>query len=208
LHLLLRTLPDLSRRRAEIDVRAALRREESEPRECRWQEQGLIIIATAGWSIPRACATRLPGDGTHLGRYARVLRGTEIDTSFYRDHAPATYARWAKQTPRHFRFAVKLPGRITHAGGLRAARRPLQEFLAGVAGLGRRLGPLIVQLPPSLGFEARVARTFFTVFRELHAGAVACEPRHAGVVCPRQYRRRRRHAERAADAGDDVTRPA
>lgn len=138
-----------------------------------------LIVATAGWSIPRACARRFPGEGTHLQRYARVLRGVEIDTSFYRDHSHDTYARWARQTPRGFRFAVKLPRRITHDGRLRAARRPLQEFLEGLAGLGRRLGPLVVQLPPSLPFEMRVARGFFALLRECHAGPVVCEPRHA-----------------------------
>lgn len=139
----------------------------------------MIVIATAGWSIPRACAKRFPGEGIHLQRYARVLRGVEIDSSFYRNHASATYGRWAQQTPRTFSFAVKLPSLITHEGRLRAARRPLEEFLGGPAGLGRRLGPLIVQLPPSLAFEARVARGFFAVLRELHAGPVVCEPRHA-----------------------------
>ena len=139
----------------------------------------MIVIATAGWSVPRTVAARFPRDGTHLQRYARVLRGAEIDTSFYRNHARETYARWAAQVPRTFRFAVKLPRQITHDGRLRGARRPLQDFLEGVAGLGSRLGPLVVQLPPSLAFESRVARTFFTLLRELHDGPVVCEPRHA-----------------------------
>lgn len=139
----------------------------------------MIIVATAGWSIPRTCAGRIQGEGTHLQRYAQVFRGAEIDTSFYKDHSAATYAHWAKQTPRTFRFAVKLPRLITHDQRLRSARRPLEQFLAAVAGLGQRLGPLIAQLPPSLAFEARVARRFFALLRERHAGAVVCEPRHA-----------------------------
>jgi uncharacterized protein YecE (DUF72 family) len=139
----------------------------------------MIVIATAGWSIPRRFTARFPGEGTHLQRYARVLRGVEINSSFYRDHARDTYAHWASLTPRAFRFAVKLPSRITHDDRLRAARRPLKEFLGSVAGLGRRLGPLIVQLPPSLAFEPRVARTFFALLRESHDGPVVCEPRHA-----------------------------
>lgn len=139
----------------------------------------MIVIATAGWSVPRSVAARFPGDGTHLQRYARVLRGAEIDTAFYRDHARETYARWAAQVPRQFRFAVKLPRRITHDERLRGARRPLQDFLGGLAGLGSRRGPLVVQLPPSLAFESRVARTFFTLLRKLHDGHVVCEPRHA-----------------------------
>ena len=81
----------------------------------------MIIIATAGWSIPRACAARFPGDGTHLQRYAGVLPGAEINTSFHRGIARETYAHWASQTPRSFRFAVKLPREITHDQRLRAA---------------------------------------------------------------------------------------
>ncbi|MEJ0100830.1 MAG: DUF72 domain-containing protein [Pseudomonadota bacterium] len=139
----------------------------------------MIIIATAGWSIPRASAAHFAADGSHLRRYARTLRGVEIDTSFYRPHSSATYAGWASQTPRSFRFAVKLPRLITHDQRLRSARRPLQEFLGNVAAMGRRTGPLVVQLPPSLAFEARIARTFFTLLRAQYAGAVVCEPRHA-----------------------------
>lgn len=138
----------------------------------------MIVVATAGWSIPRTSAAGFPGEGTNLQRYSRVLRGVEIDTSFYRNHSAATYARWASQTPRTFRFAVKLPGSITHEGRLRAARRPLDEFLATVAGLGSRLGPLIVQLPPSLTFERRVVHAFLALLRERHQGPVVCEPRH------------------------------
>ena len=139
----------------------------------------MIIIATAGWSIPRIHAAHFPGEGTHLQRYARVLRGVEINSSFYRDHAKETYAHWASLTPRGFSFAVKFPGLITHENRLRDARRPLHQFLASVAGLGRRLGPLIVQLPPSLPFEPRVAGKFFTLLRGAHDGPVVCEPRHA-----------------------------
>ena len=145
----------------------------------------MIVVATAGWSIPRISARRFPGEGTHLQRYARVLPGAEIDTSFYRDHSADTYARWAAQTPRSFRFAVKLPRQITHDQRLRAASRPLDRFLEGVTGLGKRLGPLIVQLPPSLAFEPRVARNFFTLLRQRHQGPVVCEPRHHSWFEPR-----------------------
>jgi uncharacterized protein YecE (DUF72 family) len=144
----------------------------------------VIIIATAGWSIPRACAPRFKGEGTHLQRYARRLRGVEINSSFYRRHAAESYQRWARQAPRGFRFAVKLPQQITHDQRLRAARAPLEEFLGDLMGLGSRLGPLVVQLPPSLAFESRVARTFFKLLRDRHAGHVVCEPRHASWFEP------------------------
>lgn len=138
----------------------------------------MIVVATAGWSIPRLVSDSFPGDGTQLQRYARVLRGVEIDTSAYRDHPADRYANWARQTPRGFRFAVKLPQAITHDARLQRARAPLEHFLRSIAGLGSRLGPLVVQLPPSLAFESRTVTRFFALLRERHAGDVACEPRH------------------------------
>jgi len=136
-------------------------------------------IGTAAWSIPGPLASEFPGSGQHLERYAQRLHCAEINTSFYRAHQAQTYARWAAMTPEHFKFAVKLPRAITHDAGLRAARRPLQEFLAQAAGLGDRLGVLLVQLPPSLPWDGRVARGFFGLLRERWDGPVACEPRHA-----------------------------
>jgi uncharacterized protein YecE (DUF72 family) len=137
------------------------------------------FIGTAGWSIPRAAAESCPGEGTHLQRYARVFRCAEINSSFHRPHAEATYAKWAASTPATFRFAVKLPRTITHDLKLRRAREPLERFLGESAALGKKRGPLLVQLPPSFEFDARVAGTFFTLLRDRHAGVVVCEPRHA-----------------------------
>lgn len=137
------------------------------------------VIATAGWSIPRRCAQRFSGEGTHLRRYSQVIRGAEIDTSFYRDHSKQTYANWARQTPRRFRFAVKLPRAITHDAHLRGTREPLARFLDAVSGLGQRLGPLVIQLAPSHPFEQRVVRNFLRLVRERHDGLLVCEPRHA-----------------------------
>jgi len=138
-----------------------------------------MFIGTAAWSIPRAVAGQFPGAGQHLERYARQFDCAEIDSSFHRPHQRATYARWASLTPPHFRFAVKLPRAITHDAGLRAARAPLRAFLDQVTGLGDRLGVLLVQLPPSLAWDARVARSFLAGLRDLWDGPVACEPRHA-----------------------------
>jgi uncharacterized protein YecE (DUF72 family) len=145
----------------------------------------MIIVGTAGWAIPRAAAARFPGDGPHLERYAGVFGAAEINSSFHRPHAVKVYEKWAALTPDGFRFSVKLPRTITHEARLRRARRPLASFLESVAGLGRKLGPLLVQLPPSLEFDARLARTFFGLMRELHDGPVVCEPRHASWLAPR-----------------------
>jgi len=143
-----------------------------------------IRIGTAAWSVPRAATDSFPGAGSHLERYAQVLNCAEINSSFYRSHRAEVYAKWAAQTPAGFRFAVKLPRAITHEGRLRAARAPLQHFVAETSGLGDRLSVLLMQLPPSLPFEPRPARKIFGLLAEMFGGAVVCEPRHASWFEP------------------------
>lgn len=144
-----------------------------------------IRIGTAGWSIPRASACRVDPSGTHLQRYAGPFRCVEINSSFYRPHAPATYRRWHDATPPDFRFAVKMPRTITHERALRNARQPFMAFLAETEGLAEKRGPILVQLPPSLSFEASVAQRFFDLIRHNYLGPLVCEPRHATWFSPR-----------------------
>jgi uncharacterized protein YecE (DUF72 family) len=138
-----------------------------------------IYVGTAGWTVPTAHAAGFPEDGTHLARYSRRLDAVEINSSFYRPHRPATYARWAASGPDGFRFAVKVPKEITHRLKLVDAEQPLERFLSEVSSLGAGLGPLLIQLPPSLTFDAHVAEAFFTNLRRLFTGSVVCEPRHS-----------------------------
>lgn len=142
------------------------------------QSVGEAKVGTAGWSVPGPHANDFPGAGTHLERYAQRLNAVEINSSFYRPHRPATYERWARSVPDAFRFAVKLPREITHDRRLADVAQPLTRFLAEVSGLGGKLGPLLVQLPPSLRFEEDVAVGFFGGLRARFAGWVVCEPRH------------------------------
>lgn len=144
-----------------------------------------IHIATAGWSVSSRWGEAVPGPGTHLERYGRALPAVEIDSSFYRPHRPATYARWAESVPPGFRFAVKLPRTVTHERRLKDADEPLDRFLGEVGNLGDRLGPLLVQLPPSLRFDAAVVGAFFDRLRRVFAGELVCEPRHASWFADR-----------------------
>jgi uncharacterized protein YecE (DUF72 family) len=138
-----------------------------------------IRIGTAGWSIPRAAALRFASAGTHLERYSRVLSCAEINSSFHRPHAASTYAKWRDRTPPHFRFAVKAPRMITHELKLQGARQPFVTFLAQTDGLAEKRGPILFQLPPSLAFDGSVMTTFLKMVRNLYAGPLVCEPRHA-----------------------------
>ena len=136
------------------------------------------LVGTAGWNIPGAHRERFAAAGSQLQRYASRLNAAEINSSFYRSHAAATYQRWAASVPESFRFAVKIPKLITHDRALARARDPLARFVDEVAGLGPKLGPLLLQLPPSFAFEPRRVGRFLDLLRRVHGGAVVCEPRH------------------------------
>jgi uncharacterized protein YecE (DUF72 family) len=140
--------------------------------------KGSLYIGTAGWSIPAACASHFPADGSHLERYAQVFNAVEINSSFYRPHLPATYRKWADAVPADFRFAVKVPRTISHQAKLKACQPLLESFLAQVEQLGEKLGCLLLQLPPSLAYDSDIALPFFDLLRRMVRCPVACEPRH------------------------------
>lgn len=137
-----------------------------------------IYIGTAGWSIPSVLAGQFGAEGSHLERYASRLKAVEINSSFYRPHRRATYERWAASVPDDFRFAIKLPKAITHQRRLRDCGDLLTRFHDEVSGLGEKQGPVLVQLPPSLPFDAADATRFFAQLCAGVGGTVVCEPRH------------------------------
>jgi uncharacterized protein YecE (DUF72 family) len=136
-------------------------------------------IGTAGWNIPKQCKDSFPREGSHLERYASRFSGVEINSSFHRSHRRSTYERWARAVPTNFRFSLKLPKEITHKRKLVDCVEPLDRFLEESSGLGDSLGPILVQLPPSLSFGASAAETFFEAIRSRFEGQIACEPRHS-----------------------------
>src|SRR5215212_6278236 len=152
-----------------------------------------LRIGTAGWGLPRDWRLSFPAEGSYLERYATRFSATEINSSFYRQHRRAVYERWAAAVPAGFRFAVKLPRAITHDQALVAADVLLEVFLEEASGLGMHLGPLLVQLPPSLAFHAEHAQEFFESLRRLHPGLVGCEPRHESWFEPEAESMLRRH---------------
>jgi uncharacterized protein YecE (DUF72 family) len=137
-----------------------------------------LFVGTAGWNIPRAHRHHFEEEGSQLTRFASRLNAAEINTSFYRFHAPAVYERWAAAVPLSFRFAVKIPKIISHEQSLLRARAPLLRFLDESAHLGPRRGPLLLQLPPSFAFDSRRVGRFFDLLRREYEGPVVCEPRH------------------------------
>jgi uncharacterized protein YecE (DUF72 family) len=138
-----------------------------------------LRIGTAGWSIATSSADAFPAGGSSLERYTARFRCAEINSTFHRSHRPSTFERWAASTPGDFRFSAKLPKTMTHVQKLLDCEALLDGYLEEVGGLGERLAIHLVQLPPSLQFDARVTGSFFEALKARTNLMIACEPRHA-----------------------------
>ncbi|WP_427915513.1 DUF72 domain-containing protein [Ramlibacter sp. MMS24-I3-19] len=145
---------------------------------------GDIRIGCAGWTLPADLQSSFPAGESHLQRYAQVFNASEINSSFHKPHRPTTYERWARSVGEGFAFSAKLPKQITHEARLVDPDAALDAFFAEASGLGPHLQCLLVQLPPSLAFDAAVADPFAAALRERYAGPVALEPRHASWFTP------------------------
>jgi uncharacterized protein YecE (DUF72 family) len=138
-----------------------------------------VRVGCAGWSVPANAARHFPTGANRLNRYSQLFNCCEINSSFYRPHRIATWQRWAASVPRDFRFAVKVPRSITHDARLVCSPETVSEFLNQIRHLEDKLGPILVQLPPSLEFKREQVTAFFSLLRQQHGEDIVCEPRHS-----------------------------
>jgi uncharacterized protein YecE (DUF72 family) len=137
------------------------------------------LVGTAGWSIGKIAAESFPKTGSALERYSAVFPVVEINSSFHRPHRLSTWQRWRDAVPSYFRFSVKLPKTISHERKLVNCGDPLEAFLGQVAELEEKLGVLLLQLPPKLEFDAKIAELFLANLISKCSAPIVCEPRHA-----------------------------
>jgi uncharacterized protein YecE (DUF72 family) len=137
-----------------------------------------IRVGLAGWSNPPAKRADRAAAQTHLSYYAAHFPCVEINSSFYRPHQSATYARWRDETPAAFRFSVKMPRSVTHESHLKRCTAEVARFYDEIAALRPKLAAVLVQLPPNLEFNSRTVRAFFNSVPQHRGAKVVCEPRH------------------------------
>jgi uncharacterized protein YecE (DUF72 family) len=124
-----------------------------------------IKIGTSGWLYPPWRGVFYPKGLPHrreLEYLASKLSSVEINGTFYSLQRPESFQRWHDETPEDFTFAVKGGRFVTHMKKLRGVETPLANFFAsGVLALRGKLGPVLWQLPPTLGFDAPRLAAFF-----------------------------------------------
>ena len=116
-----------------------------------------IRIGISGWRYAPWRSVFYPrGLAQHreLEYAARRFPTIELNGSFYSLQAPQSWLDWYRETPAGFVFAVKANRYITHFRKLNDVERPLANFFAsGIFNLREKLGPILWQLPPQLGFD-------------------------------------------------------
>jgi uncharacterized protein YecE (DUF72 family) len=126
---------------------------------------GKVRIGCSGWAYPSWRPGFYPPQTPLkklLEAYAARLNAVEVNYTFRSLPSPAACANWLAQTPPQFRFAFKVPQRITHLRKLRGIEDVLAAFaraLEPVAEAGR-LGPVLFQLPPPFTVDTALLDTF------------------------------------------------
>lgn len=140
-----------------------------------------LSIGTSGWVYRAWRGPFYPPDlpaAQHFAFYRERFRSVELNGTFYRLPSIGTVTAWRAQAGPGFTYAVKVSRFISHNKKLRQPRIHLGIFLAAIAPLGPRLGPLLLQLPPTWRRDTGRLDAFLAAYRELCRQPLAVEFRH------------------------------
>lgn len=145
-----------------------------------------VLIGTSGWQYRHWRGVLYPPglpQRLWLEHYASQYATVENNNAFYRLPTRETFAAWKAQTPGDFVMAVKASRYLTHIRRLRDPAEPVARLLEAAAGLGDRLGPVLLQIPPTLEADPALLANCLDQFHDRAASGpagvrVAVEPRH------------------------------
>jgi uncharacterized protein YecE (DUF72 family) len=141
--------------------------------------QATLRVGTSGWQYadwrgafyPPGLPQRL-----WLEYFADVFATVEVNNAFYRLPERSTFQQWRERTPDDFTVAVKMSRFLTHIRRLRDPAEPVARFLGRADALGPRLGPVLVQLPPTMRVDVAALERVLVEFGD--RARVVVEPRH------------------------------
>jgi uncharacterized protein YecE (DUF72 family) len=138
-----------------------------------------LYVGTSGWQYRHWLGRfypRAPRPDDDLAYYAERFQSVELNGTFYRLPDAATFEDWRDRTPPDFVFAMKASRFLTHIKRLKDAREPVERMMERARGLGAKLGPVLLQLPPNFKRDTGRLRDALAEFH--HGTRVAVEFRH------------------------------
>jgi uncharacterized protein YecE (DUF72 family) len=151
----------------------------------------MIRVGIGGWVFAPWRGTFYPkglAQARELEFASRKLTTIEINGTFYGTQKPASFRRWAQETPDDFVFSLKGPRYATHRSILAEAGESIERFFgSGVTELKGKLGPVLWQFPPTKSFDPDDFEAFLALLpRRLDGLAIrhAVEVRHASFETP------------------------
>jgi uncharacterized protein YecE (DUF72 family) len=161
----------------------------------------MIRVGIGGWVFEPWRGTFYPKGLPHVRELAHASRNVtsiEVNSTFYASQKPASFRRWASETPDDFVFSLKGPRYTTHRRVLAEAGSSVERFFgSGVLELKGKLGPVLWQLPPTKPFNPDDFTAFLELLpRMLDGRAIrhAVEVRHASFMTADFITLLRKHA--------------
>jgi uncharacterized protein YecE (DUF72 family) len=170
----------------------------------------MIRVGVGGWTYEPWRGTFYPPglpQAQELNYASRQLSSIEINGTFYRTQSPASFRKWAAETPDDFVFSLKGSRYVTNRSRLAEAGPSVVRFLeSGVTELGKKLGPILWQFAPSKRFDPDDFGAFLELLpREMDGLAIrhAVEVRHKSFATPDFVALVRRHGVPVVYADSD-----
>jgi uncharacterized protein YecE (DUF72 family) len=152
-----------------------------------------VRVGTSGWNYPEWKGSFYPRDMKPAGMlayYAERFSTVEVNNTFYRLPPRSAFEGWAARTPDDFVVVVKASRYLSHVRRLNEPEEPVARLLERAAGLGSKLGPVLLQLPPTLRLDLdRLDRTLASFGPGVR---VVVEPRHQSWFADETYAALRR----------------
>lgn len=145
-----------------------------------------IYIGTSGFSYPnwRGTLYQEKAKATDfLKQYTQTFDCCELNGCFYKLPSVKTVERWKTEVPPTFKFCPKMSRFLTHIKRLKEAEEPLERFFSVFEPLQNYMGPVLIQLPATLKFDAEIAQQFFQHLRQYRPYRFAFEPRNESWFC-------------------------
>ena len=177
----------------------------------------MLHVGTSGWQYAHWKRVFYPDklpQRSWLQFFAERFQTVEVNNTFYNLPERSVFEHWRRGSPRDFTFALKMSRFLTHLKRLHDPEESVQRFMERAGGLGAKLGPVLIQLPPrfhqdldlldgTLELFPRSVRVAVE-FRDetwFNAETRSLLERHGSALCLADTPRRKQPSWRTADWG-------